>query len=240
MRNRTIVFISFFLASLFTLVAADNTPPRTISVTGSAEKTFDPDRLFVTIGYGEYWEEEFEEGTEWKDFRTKVPIGKVEPNIIAALDKLGFKDEDITVQSAGNNYRQQGKDFLIKKSLELKIEEFSKMNEILAMMDMRGIDMVNIGRMELDNLEDARLEVKLEALEAAKYKADKMVKALGGELGKVMSISESGSMPNNHPYMANRMMAMEMKDESSEYVSPLDNFREMKIKQSMSVIFLIK
>lgn len=214
---------------------------RTIAVSGTAEKLFDADRLYVTLGYGEYWKEEFEEGKEWNDFRTKVPMENVEPKIIDALKKLGFKDDDIVVEQAGNNYRQQGKDFLVKKSLELKIEDFSMMNKIISMMDMRGIDMMNISRMEIDDIEDRKLEVKIEALQAARYKAEKMVKALGDDLGEVIHISESVNTFNNDYKMSNRMMMSDASVESgSDYVSPLDNYRKMKLQFTVSAVFAIE
>lgn len=215
--------------------------PRTISVSGSAEKFVEPDRIFVELGYGEYWEEEFEEGKEWKDYRTKVPIEQVEPKIVAALKKLGFKDEEITVQQVGNNYRPQGKDFLVKKTLEIKLQDFSKMNELVAMMDMRGIDRINVARMEADGMEEHKLEVKIEALKAAKYKAGKMVEAIGEDLGPVLHITESSSSMPSFDF-ANRAVMFESKESMDEmgYVSELENFRKIKVSYSVSAVFGIE
>ncbi|GAB5465226.1 MAG: SIMPL domain-containing protein [Candidatus Kapaibacteriales bacterium] len=217
-------------------------PPRTVSVSGTAELEVVPDRIYLSIGYGEYWKEEYEEGKEWNDFRTKVPLEMIEPKILAALKQAGFGSDKITVKQIGNNYRQQGKDFLLKKTIELKLDNLDKMNEIISMVDVRGIDKIVISRMESDKIEEMKLKVKAEAVRAAKEKASVMLDAVGEKAGKLLTLSEGNSSDYN-PYspVSNRYIAMEGSEmDLNPYQSELGNYKNIKLKATVSAVFEIE
>ena len=60
----------------------DGIPPvRYIEVTGSSELEVDPDEIILSIYIREYWEEEFDRRSKPEDYRTKVPLERIETRV---------------------------------------------------------------------------------------------------------------------------------------------------------------
>jgi uncharacterized protein len=122
---KSLAFLCFIVLS-FSLSAQEPDPVRYIEVRGSAETEVEPDEMVLYITIQEYWEEEFEKKKEPKDYRTKVPLAKIEDSVIKNLYKAGIEKEDVRVGSIGNYWREQGKEFLFSKQLQVKIDDFQK------------------------------------------------------------------------------------------------------------------
>jgi len=214
MKNLLLITILFFAFS----VSAQNTEEnRFIEVRGSAEMEVQPDEMVLSITIQEYFEEEFQKNKEPEDYKTKVPLAKIEDGLIKSLRKAGIEKEDIRVRGMGNYWRQQGKEFLFSKNLEVKITDFSKVNELTSLVDAKGIRSLNVGQMSHSEIEKFRRQVKTDALKNAREKAAYLIESLGEELGEVLSITElnDGSV---RPYMAKSMMAADRAYESVEEV----------------------
>jgi len=215
MKNLFFVTILFFALS----VSAQNSEEvRFIEVRGSAEMEVQPDEMTLSITIQEYFEEEFQKNKEPKDYKTKVPLAKIEDGLIKSLRKAGIEKEDIRVRGMGNYWRQQGKEFLFSKNLEVKITDFSKVNQLTSLVDAKGIRSLNVGQMSHSEIEKFRKQVKTDALKDAREKAKYLVESLGEELGEVLSINEIND-GYAQPYRAkNMMMAAEADYESVEEV----------------------
>ncbi len=100
-----------------------------------------------------------------------MPLAEIENDLIAALTKAGVKKEQIFVQDAGNYGRQTGKDFLNSKQFELNLDDFKTVDKIIKTVGTRGIDYMNISELTNSNMEQYRLDAKVEAVKAAKAKA---------------------------------------------------------------------
>ena len=217
-----------------------NATMRTIEVTGKSTEEIEPDKIIFTIAMQEYWEEEFQEGTKYEDYRTKVDIEKIENNVVDELKAQGIKMDQITLQRAGNYWRQQGKDFLISKTLEIKIKTAKEANHLTNVLKTRGIQSMNIREMKHSQLEDYQLATKANAIKAAQLKAQKMVEALGQDLGKVISIIELDRYAGVTPKLyANARSADMMSAEAAGGVE-YENFQKIKISEEVRVIFEIK
>jgi uncharacterized protein len=211
----------FFITVLFfafTLSAQNTEEVRFIEVHGNAEMEVQPDEMMLSIAIQEYFEEEFQKNKEPKDYKTKVPLDKIEDGLIKSLRKAGIEKEDIRVRGMGNYWRQQGKEFLFSKQLEVKITDFSKVNQLSSLVDAKGIRSLNVGQMSHSDLETFRKQVKTDALKDAREKAGYLVESLGEELGEVLSITELND-GYSRPFLAkNRMMAAEASYETVEEV----------------------
>jgi uncharacterized protein len=218
-RNKRSVLLVFFVAFMTVTgwsQMAENI--RYIEVRGSAEMEVQPDEMMLHIGIEEYWKEEFEKKKEPEDYKTKVPLAEIEDGLIKSLRKAGIEKDDIRVRGFGNFWRQRGKEFLFSKQLEVKINDFSKVNQLASLLDAKGIKYMNVGQMSHSDIEKFRKQVKADAMKDARDKAAYLVESLGETLGELISVTElnDGFV---RPYPAqNRMMAADASFESVDQV----------------------
>jgi uncharacterized protein len=209
---------------------------RFIEVTGSAELEIEPDEIRLIIGIQEYWKEEFEKKAEFKDYKTKVLISEIESNLLSDLSKVGISKDKITIKEVGNSWRYKGKEFLISKQLELVFNDFNKLNEIIQMIDTKGIDHMRIGELKNKEITEYRKQVKIEALKAAQEKADYLLKSIGKQAGDIISIIELNNDNRNiwSPQSMTSNMIMTASDDSG-----IDNLRKIKLRYEIKARFEI-
>lgn len=213
-----LLYILIAVFSFFPGRAQESGNIRFIEVRGTAEMEVQPDEMMLNIGIEEYWKEEFEKKKEPEDYKTKVPLAEIEDGLIKSLRKAGIEKDDIRVSGMGNYWRQRGKEFLFSKQLEVKITDFSRVNQLASLLDAKGIKYMNVGQMSHSDIEKFRKQVKADALKDARDKAEYLVESLGEELGEVLFITELND-GYARPYMAkNMMMAADAAYESVEQV----------------------
>lgn len=208
-----------------------------IEVIGSSEMEVVPDEIRLIIGIEEYWKEEFEKEKEFKDFRTKVPLNEIETNLMNDLNKIGITKEQIIVKEVGNFWRYMGKDFMFSKQFELVLHDFKKVDEITKEVKSKGIDYMKIGELKNKKLTDYRKQVKIEALKAAKDKADYLVSSIGKKTGDVISITELTD-DDNRWWGSQNMTSntiMSTPDNSNK-----DNIRNIKLRYEIKARFEIR
>ena len=148
---KRIALLSVLLLSALFSVYAQQTQPapqRFIEVTGSSEISIEPDEILFIIRIQEYWREEFEKKTKEEDYRTKIPIAYIEKDLLARLQRIGVKQEDITVQEVGDYWRQRGKDFLIGKQLQIRITDLKTIDAITRSINTNGVTYMGIGELK--------------------------------------------------------------------------------------------
>jgi len=211
---------------------------RSIEVVGSAEMSVVPDIIKYTITIQEYWEEEFQQGKKYEDYKTKVPIAPIEDDLITTLKEIGFTDDDMVFKNLGNFYRQQGKEFLIRKEIELNIDDYAKLQKIANTINPRGIRNMHISKISHSNIENLRKQVKKEALLAAKEKAGFLLSSINEELGRVITIQETSDQlytPFQERMESNMML--KSADTSNQEV---ENFKKLEIRYEIRAVFEIK
>lgn len=229
-----VTFISIF--GIAKAQNSNNDKTKFIEVTGSAELEIDPDEFSFLIGIQEYWKEEFDKNTDYKDYKTKIPIDQIESKLLADLGKLGIKKENITLHEVGNYWRASGKEFLIGKQLELHLFDLRKIDEIIGTINIRGVDYMQIGELKNKGITDFRKQVKIEALKAAKNKAEYLLASIDKKVGDIISIVE----------VDNQIDFWTRRDPSSNTLmaSPgnpgSDNLRKIKLRYEIKAAFEIK
>lgn len=229
-------YLSFFIFAFLSISisAQMNDEVRFIEVQGKSEMEIQPNEMVLSITIQEYFEEEFQKNKEPEDYETKVPLAEIENGLIKSLRKAGIKKSDVRVQGMGNYWRQQGKEFLFSKTLEVKINDFSKINQLSSLVDAKGIRSLNVEQMSHSDIEKFTKQIKTDALKNAQEKATYLVESLDEELGEVLSISELNE-GISRPYMAKtRMMAA---DAAYETVEQMQN---ITISYQVQVRFRIK
>ena len=231
---RKLLFLSFLFFNL-PLWAQNNNEVRYIEVHGNAEMEVQPDEMVLSITIQEYYEEEFQKGKEPKNYKNKVQLAKLEDSLIKSLRKVGIDKDDIRVRNMGNYWRSERNEFLFNKQLEVKISDFSKVNQLTSLVDGKGIRSVNVGQMTHSNIENFRKEVKTNALKDAREKAAYLVESLGEELGEVLSITELND-GYSRPVVARSML---MAADAAGYES-VDQVQNINISYQVTARFKIK
>ncbi len=209
---------------------------RTIEVTGMSERSVEPDKIVFTISIEEYWKEEFE-GKKYEDYKTKIEIEGIERSLVSELKSLGIDMEEITLKQAGNGWRQRGKDFLVSKTLDVSLDSFAKANEITNAIQTRGVRSMTVSKLIHDDIETIKLEVKAEAIKAAKAKAVLLAAALGKKIKDVITIVEvdqyANAIPRPQSVAYGRAAAMDVEAGGAAY----ENFKKLETKAIVRCVF---
>ena len=227
MKNK-VLLLAFCLLTVLSLQAQTN--ERYIEVTGTSEIEIIPDKIHYLIEIREYFEEAFDGKSKPEEYRTKVPLSKIEQGLRESLTEAGIPQNAIRTQEIGDYWRQQGQDFLVSKKFDITLTDFNQINEIVKRIDTKGVHYMRIGELENKEILAYHQKGKIEALKAAQKKATYLVEALGKKLGDVIRIVEEGS-GNAFQFAQSNVL-------SSDATS-FENFRTIKKNYSMQVRFEI-
>ena len=220
MKTRFLLFAVFLLVCS-TAFSQESDNAKYIEITGTSEITLVPDEIHYLIEIKEYWEEEFD--------------GKSKPeNLRAALRKIGIPEDAIRTQEVGDYWRERGLEFLVSKRFDITLTDFSQIDEILKVIDTKGVNYMRIGELKNKDMQVYRQQGKIEALKAAQKKAEYLVEALGKRLGDVIRIVEPQESAGYSRYFAAQSNV------SSSQAEAYDAFRTIKLNYSMLVRFEIK
>ena len=229
------VLVTLWLSGILAISAQEDNNSRYIEVTGSSETEIIPDEIHFMITIKEYWQEEFEKKSKPEDYQTKVPVNEIEHNLMSALKQAGIAPSDIQTKEVGDYWRERGKDFLISKTFDIKLQNPDQINRIIQTVNTKGIQSMNIGELKNKDLQEYRKQGKIEALKAARQKADYLVAAMGQKLGNVLRIvePEERSFSYFQPQSAMSNVAIPSYDSNPE------NFRTIKRRYQMTARFEI-
>ena len=229
------VLVTLWLSGIPAISAQEDNNSRYIEVTGSSETEIIPDEIHFMITIKEYWQEEFEKKSKPEDYQTKVPVNEIEHNLMSALKQAGIAPSDIQTKEVGDYWRERGKDFLISKTFDIKLQNPDQINRIIQTVNTKGIQSMNIGELKNKDLQEYRKQGKIEALKAARQKADYLVAAMGQKLGNVLRIvePEERSFSYFQPQSAMSNVAIPSYDSNPE------NFRTIKLRYQMTARFEI-
>ena len=230
-----VVLVTLWLSGILAISAQEDNNSRYIEVTGSSETEIIPDEIHFMITIKEYWQEEFEKKSKPEDYQTKVPVNEIEHNLMSALKQAGIAPSDIQTKEVGDYWRERGKDFLISKTFDIKLQNPDQINRIIQTVNTKGIQSMNIGELKNKDLQEYRKQGKIEALKAARQKADYLVAATGQKLGNVLRIvePEERSFSYFQPQSAMSNVAIPSYDSNPE------NFRTIKLRYQMTARFEI-
>lgn len=230
-----VVLVTLWLSGILAISAQEDNNSRYIEVTGSSETEIIPDEIHFMITIKEYWQEEFEKKSKPEDYQTKVPVNEIEHNLMSALKQAGIDPSDIQTKEVGDYWRERGKDFLISKTFDIKLQNPDQINRIIQTVNTKGIQSMNIGELKNKDLQEYRKQGKIEALKAARQKADYLVAAMGQKLGNVLRIvePEERSFSYFQPQSAMSNVAMPSYDSNPE------NFRTIKLRYQITARFEI-
>jgi uncharacterized protein YggE len=236
------VMLFIMSALLATGAFAQNSPnpyPRTITVNGSAEMEIVPDEIYVQVDLKEYE----------KKGQGKMTIDKIRQNFLTAVRSLGLPDSAISIAGYdgynGNPWwrkKNKLKDELYSSIMyQVKLRSSAQVDQLVDKLDDAATQNFFIQRTSHSKLTEFRKNLKIQAVKAAKEKADYLAAAVDENIGVAVTINE----PNEYyqPYYgnmrANTMMKAEM-DQQSAPDQPQADFKKIKIKFDVNVVFALK
>jgi len=210
-----------------------------IEVTGSAAMEITPDEIYFNITLKEYLSD--------KSGKVKITIETLEKQLQQAVREAGLAKEDLQIENIFGgtpqwwyNKKEKPADLLEKKLYVLKVSDVSKIDNIVAKVDGKGIESINISRYTHSKIASYRKELKIKALQAAKEKAAYLLQSIGEQVGGILEIREAGDneglpVPYQQNYLSN-MSAQTLTDASDSEV----DFKKIKLRYEVQAVFTIK
>lgn len=227
-----LVCITFACSTLKAQAPAYSKP--IIEVTGSAEMEIIPDEIYVSVTLREFMED-----------RKKQTIDGIEKDFRNVLSKLGIDPKQLSLENVYGSYDYDYKtnkrgEFLNAKVYIIKFNNLEKYNQLVMSLDKKGIEYVHIQRTGHSKMEEYRRQVKIDALKAAKEKAEQMLLSINKKAGDIMLVRErDNNMGYYQPmqYRSNKAaMAMEADQSGQE---PIE-MQKIKIRYEVEAHFVIQ
>lgn len=188
----TVFLVAFFVIFAMYSLAEKYDYNRTYKVSAFSERYVAPDKLTMALA------------TVVKDQTPKAVQQRASEIIDATISEmkaLGLTDDEI--KTSGYNiypeYEQRRWDSDYSEQLEIigytmnveitiETKQIDKVSDILDKATSKGINQINSMYFSIENIEEIKDELKLEAIENAKVKAKKESKEAGLRLGKVINV----------------------------------------------------
>ena len=218
-------------------LSADEQPY--IEVTGTAEKEIVPDEIYIGIIIREKYVN-----------KVKVTIEEQEEKLKSAVKQIGIDLADLYLSDANADYvkiRWQRRDVLTKKDFTLKVSTATTVGQVFLELEKLEITDAFISRVNHSQMDSLRKDVKIQAIKAAKDKADYLLMAIGEQTGKPLVVKENDIYANQT--LANVNIRGARSNESfyfldGDKMKSSDNdeieFQKIKIQSSIYIKFSIK
>lgn len=212
----------------FSLSAQEEFKEHFIEVTGTADREIEPNEIYVMIRL-----KEFEEN------RQKTSLEKIEKDFFKAVKAAGIDRSRVELAGAGSDlekFRRRDKESFREKVFQIKLTTAEELDKFIRELSPVAVDSLNITRLHHSDYEKIRLELKIEALKAARDKAQALLQSIGADLGKPLMVRDF-DFPQ--PYMemnANVRMKMDSEQDDQEPIA----FRKIKMQAQITAQFEIK
>lgn len=222
------LFSSLLLSLLITTVLAqDKETDSYIEVTGSAEMEVTPDIIVYTVVLREYEKD-----------RKLVSIEDIEGSFLIAVNASGIKEENINisdVSASAFNSKRKRKAFA-SKTYNLTFQTPQELRAFTDRLENLDIQNQRISKVTHSKISEFRLEIKKQALLAAKNKAEALLSVVDSKLGKPLLIREVSDNPfNPRTVYANRSFKMEEGAIDSNDIG----FKQIKLRFEIQARFQI-
>jgi uncharacterized protein len=237
------IFISFAVLLLTTTAFAQaqvNPYPKTITVNGSAEMEIIPDEIYVQVDLKEYE----------KKGQGKINIETIKRNFLNNVKAIGIPDSLVSIAAydgfGGNPWlRKKNKknELFASISYQVKIKTSKQLDDLVDKLDDEATTNFYIQRTSHSKLAEYRKQLKIQAVKAAKEKAQYLSQAIDENIGVAVTINEPTEyyQPYYNTMRSNVMMKQEAMaaDMANADGVPVD-FRKMKLKYDVMVVFALK
>jgi len=161
-----------------------------IEVTGSADIEIEPDEIRLTVILGE---------NKNKEGVKSLPLSEAEKIFSDILDKTGIPKEKVILKNAGSGsywysywYYDRDEDIRLRKEYDIILHNQAELEKLLSLLPgpQQGFIYVNISELKNKNIAEYRKQTKIEAIKAAKAKAEYLLESVGSSVGKLIQVIE--------------------------------------------------
>ena len=237
--KRVLFLVAGVMLAMLSFSQERNPYPRTITVNGSADMEIVPDEIYVQVYLKEYE----------KKGSGKVPIDKIRQNFLTAVRSLGLPDTAVSVSAYdANNYnpwwrkKNKKEELFASITYQVKLRSTAQVDQLVDKLDDNATQNFYISRTSHSKLDEFRRNLKIQAVKAAKEKAQYLAGAVNENIGVAITINEPGEyyQPYYGDMAANRMMKAEAVQASGAADQPQADFKKMKLRYDVSVVFELK
>ncbi len=207
-----------------------------IEVTGTAEKFVVPDEIYISIAL-----KERQEGRENKSIEQQEALLK------KGLTDIGIDLKNLSLSDATSDYvrvKVAKKDVISKADYLLKVTTASMVGKVFEKLDELKIEEAQISRVSHSEIERFRKEVKIQAIKAAKEKADYLLEAIGEKTGKPLIVMENqmGITPHSNAQFIEDQQSLGLLSTPGYYAKsePVLQFQKIKVVSSIYIKFAIQ
>lgn len=234
MKNLIIAFV-LMISSTFALGQKNFIDTNFIEVTGKAEMEITPDMIYLKVLLNE------------KDTKNKISVSDLEAKMVAKLKEIGIDiTKNLLIKDFSSNYKFYAlskREILLTKEYQILVNDAKTASKVLIGLEDIGISNVSIDRVDHSKMEDFRREVKVNAIKAAKEKAESLTSAIGQTIGKAIFIQEIEPRVGYAPVASNTIMIRGMSSMSGLNTNSqsLDvDFEKIEIEYSILCKFELK
>lgn len=209
-----------------------------IEVTGKAEMEIVPDMIYLKVILSD------------KDNKNKQSLEEIDKSMISKLTELGVDiSKDLSVKDFDSNFKLSWiskTDVVLTKQYQLIVHDTKTLQKVYSEFQKLGISNVSIDKLDHSKIEQFRKEVKINAVKAAKDKAEGLTAAIDQTIGKALFIQEADFL---NPYLTSnslqgRVSGIQVRGNSSNFsyessVSEIE-FEKIKLEYSVLVRFELK
>lgn len=200
-----------------------------IEVNGKAEMEVAPDEIYLKILLSE------------KDSKNKIPVSELEKQMASKLTDLGIDvSKDLVIKDLGSNFKYYllNRDAIVlTKEYQLKVNSGKLASKVFLELEKVGISNISVDKLEHSKITEFKNDIKVDAIKAAKEKAEILSSAVGQTIGKAIFIQEMNSYRQNTASNSIRIRGASSLSEPE----PLDiDFEKIKLEYSVFVRFELK
>lgn len=212
-------------------------PVKKIEVTGSAEMEVVPDEIYTGITLQEYYNKQKEKQT----------IDEISKNFLATCVKAGISKDRIEVQDMSGfdntnwwhrKRKKEQPDLLQSTTYIIKFSNPAEVDKLVNMLDDNATQNIYINKTSSSKQAEYRKQLKKEALQNAKAKAQYLLEGIGAKAGAVLYVKEIEL--NDFPVYKGRMESNAMMIDEASSANEGLNFRKIKYRYEMEAHFAIE
>jgi uncharacterized protein YggE len=197
-----------------------------------------PDEIYVQVHLKEYE----------KKGNGKLTIDKIRQSFLTAVRSMGLPDSSVSVSGydANNNpwWRKKNKKEELYSTItyQVKLRNTAQVDQLVDKLDDNATQNFYISRTTHSRLDEFRRNLKIQAVRAAREKAQYLSDAVNEKVGVAVTINEPGEyfQPYYNDMASNRIMKAEMAQATAATEQPQADFKKMKMRYDVTVVFELK
>lgn len=215
------------------LFAQENTADKkpTIDVIGTAKMQVVPDEIYIAITL-----------KERTDRGNKQTVGMQEEELKKALTLIKVPIDQLTLSAANADYIHvsfKKKEVVERTNYSLKVKDAKTAASVFEKLDSLNVENAYISHVDHSQIEELRKQVRVNAIKAAKEKADYLLEAIDEERGPAILVEEQANEVVGI-YANRQMIARDYIEQGS--IDKIQNiqFKKITLEATIHVIFEIK